>query len=356
VNNKDTNESSIAANVKGIQAPAAPLVRRKLSEADFFEALAAYCDMTGQDIDEVVRKKGDLWAIYDDNTGVEKGVFEKRKEAWKRQRMLRSQQKIQKQHNKKVHNQGKKAQTGSKPKQAVKPGSAKKAQKPYKSGAKRENKENLKEQFLNAFKAKVTKALKEGSALSYVFEQNPASKDTVYWEHFLDKLSHQTILSDPKLKKILEDMAKSEVQLLSRAVNAIKRVLSQHFKVEQGEVDQDESGDLILTFSVYSDAHDQAFEFAVKIDNGRPLIQFPPETTSQLNSSPDETVRQLKAYLMFAQEDSLDKMNDVVNLTTERDSYLQELLGQADEVLGNLDPLRITMLKFLLRSKYRGVK
>lgn len=46
--NKPLNpkEASVCANVQGVQAPSTPVVRRKLSEAEFFEALAAYCDMT----------------------------------------------------------------------------------------------------------------------------------------------------------------------------------------------------------------------------------------------------------------------------------------------------------------------
>lgn len=311
-------------------------------------------------MDEVVRKKGDLWAYYDDKTGVEKGVFNKRKDAWQRQRLNRASQKAQRKHDKGRANKGKKPTSGKKPGHGIKPSPGKKAPKPH-----RENKEVLRNEakkvVLEAIKNKFKNILSEGSALSYVFEQSPDKEDSIYWEKFLDKLSPQTMLGDEKLKKILQNMAQAEVQLLAKAVGAIKRTLSGHFEVAQGDPDQDESGDLILNFGVITGEDNGeedrgTFKFAVKIDNGRPLIQFPEETTQELNSSPDDNVRQLKAYLMFAQEDQLDKMNDVVDITAERDEYLQSLLQGADEILAEMPPMHLAMLKFLLRSKYKYTK
>lgn len=328
-------ENSIAAGIKGVQAPG-PMVRKKLSEAEQFEALAAYCEATGEDLEEVVRKKGDFWAIFDDKTGVEKGVYPKRSDAWKRQRDLRLQNKT------KAKN--KKSSKGAQPKPSVKPITTPKPK-------------TKKENFLFAFKEKMSKILKEGSALSYVFEQSPMSKDSVYWENFLERLSQQTILSDPQLKGILHEMAKSEVQLLAKSVGAIKSVLEDAgiYTVNQGKVDQDPAGDLILNFDVQAEGG-KKLVFGVKVDNGRPLIQFPDDTKAQLNASSDENTKRLRAMLMFAQEDTLDNMNEVVDLTAKRDEYLQAMQEQVDEVLHGLNPVKMAMVRFLLKTKYKGLK
>jgi hypothetical protein len=135
---------------------------------------------------------------------------------------------------------------------------------------------------------------------------------------------------------------------------ATRRVLqSDDFTVEKGEVDQDEDGNLIMNLTVSSEEL-EGLPLFIKIENGKPLLIIPEDIEASLDASPSEEIRKLKAFLMFVQEDELDKIEDVTKLITQRDEHLQDLLVHCNEVLSKLDPLKLSFVRFLLKTKYRG--
>ncbi len=135
---------------------------------------------------------------------------------------------------------------------------------------------------------------------------------------------------------------------------ATRRVLqTDDFKVEKGEVDQDEDGNLIMNLTVSSEEL-EGLPLFIKIENGKPLLIIPEDIEASLDASPSEEIRKLKAFLMFIQEDELDKIEDVTKLIKQRDEHLQDLLVQCNEVLSKLDPLKLSFVRFLLKTKYRG--
>jgi hypothetical protein len=306
-----------------------------------FEDLVTFCELNGKNITEVVKKRGDSWVVFDDKTKTQKGVFKDREAAWNKQKQLRAASKSANK-SKKASGKAKKAQkahTAPKPHVAPKAKTAPKAKK---------------EHLLHMFKESVRRVLQEGSALSYVFDQDPVSKSSVVWDQILQQVSKEALLSDARLSSILHKTAKAEVEALGKAFLATRRVLqTDDFSVEKGEVDQDEDGNLIMDITISSEELEDLPLF-IKIENGKPLLIIPEELEASLDASPSEEIRKLKAFLMFVQEDELDKIEDVSKLIEERDEYLQELLIHCSEVLKKLDPLKLSFVRFLLKTKYRG--
>lgn len=347
-------ESSVAPMIHGVQEPSTPIVRKKsLDEADAFETLVGESVLNGADISETVKKKGNNWVVYDDKTGVQKGSYPTREDAWKKQRQIRQQNKNEKtrKYKKHPHPHADKAKKAPKPHLAKKP---KKAPKPSLAPKPKVQKE----QYLEAFKNKILSLISEGSALSYVFEQTPTSKDSLFWEEFLQRLSKQTLLGDPKLKTILQTVAKTEVKLLGNSVNALKSALESTgaFEVEQKDANQDEQGNVYLNFLVKMLESNKKLKFAVRIENGKPIIHFPEDTRYQLNTFGDDSSKLLRAELMHIQETILDQMEDLVVATQKRDNYLKGLQSNVEKALKDMDSLQIAMLKHILKQKYKGIK
>lgn len=340
-------ESSVAAGIKGVQAGSAPMVRRDTNES--FEDLMTSSALNNESLSETVKKRGDQWVVHDDKTGVEKGVFSDREQAWKKQRQMRQSQK----------GKTKKHKGGSTFKKTKKKHNAKLAPKPHMAPKSVLAPKSQKEHLLAMFKESVRRViLSEGSALSYVFEQAPLENDSQIWETFLEKISKQTLLSDPKLLALMKTMAKNEVKALGNAVNAIKKNLEKtgNFEVEQKKPDQDKEGDLFLNFQIKMLNGGKKLDFSVKLEHGRPLIQIPEQTRANLNSMATPDSKFLRSELIHIQETVLSNMNEVIETTEKRDEYLGKLHTDAQKALGNMSPLQIVMLRYLLKSKYKSVK
>lgn len=344
------NESSIAPNIKGAQGPMSKKVFRRM-ESDQFEDLVNKCVLNDQEIEEVVKKRGDNWVVFDDKTGVEKGSYPTRADAWKKQRQFRQTAKQNKPKSK-TKKAKPKPKVGHKAQAAPKAKVAPKAQLAAKPDVQKEG-------LLNLFKQQLHKVLvKEGSALSYVFEQSPLDNDSAEWENFLQKLSKQALVSDERLKNILRNVAKAEMKILSNSVNAIKEILESTgtFEVIQGKPNQDSEGNVFLSFVVSFVEFNKKLPFAVKVENGRPLIHFPDQTRAELNSMNSEESKLLRAELMHIQETVLDKVEDLTVATEKRDAYLKSMESQIDRILKNMDALQVSMLRHVLKQKYKGVK
>lgn len=330
---------SVAGNIAGFQGPlGTPMIKRKRDASESFEDLVTQCEMNDVKL-EAVRKRGQDWVVFDDETETQKGVFKDREAAWAKQKQLRQSKKNSAKQKSNKPKKAEKSQTAAKPHMAPKPKLAPKSKK---------------EHLMHMFKESIKRVMSEGSAISYVFEQDPVSKSNVFWNQLLEQLPREVLLSDPTLKATFHEMAKAEVEVLGRAFNATRRVLADgDFDLEKQNVDQDAEGNLLLTTLVSVDGA-AGIPLILKIENGKPLLILPPEIEAGLNMNPNEEIRKLKAFLAFVQEDQLDKMDDISKLIEKRDQHLQEILGKADEVLMSLDPLKMSFIRLLLKTKYRG--
>jgi len=392
-------EASVASGIKGFSAPfgAKPAKRqgkkkknpsKPYDEPELFENAVAMALLEdedddgdkrdeGDDVEEVVRKRGASWALFDDDTGAEIGSFKDRETAWERQRTMRlqrSREKAMKSAETKRQIQAltpvlaPKAQTQRSVVQAKTPKrreanpaqttkDTNKAKQSLSKKTKRERIERIKKLFTEELKEK--KQIQERSMISYVFENTPVSDDSSMWDKFVGRLSRETVMSDPKLKKILQNMAKAEAKMLGKAVDVVGFTLKStgSFEVKRGNVDQDsKTGDIKINFDVKLKDNDVVLSFAIKLENGRPLILFPDESRRAINNLANNESKLLRAELMHAQETELDRMDDVIAVSSKRNSYLQGMEEQLDKLLVNMAPLEIAMLKYLMKNKYKGTR
>ncbi len=153
-----------------------------------FEDLVTFCELNGKNITEVVKKRGDSWVVFDDKTKTQKGVFKDREAAWNKQKQLRAANK----------SANKSKKSGNKAKKAAK---AHVSPKPHVAPKAKTAPKAKKEHLLHMFKESVRRVLQEGSALSYVFDQEPVSKTSVAWDQILQQVSKEAILSDSTLER-----------------------------------------------------------------------------------------------------------------------------------------------------------
>lgn len=352
---EEKNEASVVGGTKGFSAPFGaekkkkksdpnqPFVYRGKTPASFEESVIRLA-LDEDEIPEVVKKRGEHWVFYDDDTGVQLGSFSDREKAWDMQRAKRRAQKHKRElerQRKKVTVKGVEKEVSPKPKTK----SYYQERPPIKLKTKKEA-----VQYLD-------KILKE-NFLSYVFEQTPTSNDAIIWDKFLERLSKETILSDPKLKGILEKSVKSEAILLKKSLDELKKILegAGSFEVKTSKMEKDpKSGKIENSFDVHMKDNSKTLPFGIRLENGRPLIFIPDASRSALNSMGNDESKLLRAELMHAQETVLDNMMEVVNVNDKRNKYLRGVEKKVDKTISGMNLLEMAVLKYLIRNKYKGI-
>lgn len=293
-------------------------------------------------IDDVVRKRGSLWVLFDDETNTEISAFKKRKDAWLKQRGQReraaSQKKIKK---REEEAREKKYQTAI---TKYQPG--KDLEKP---------KEKTKAESLDLIKNLAKRILKE-NYLTYMFEQQPTDDKSVEWDSFIRGMSREALASDQKLKNIITNVAKAEFSTLRKALNTVKDALSAtgKFEVKKDKLDKGERGrEAVYNFDVNMKDDNQSLSFGIKIVNGKPLIYIPDSTREQLNTSNSPAAKLLRSELVHTQETILNTMDDVSKAANKRDVYLGGIEKKLDKTLSKTGNLELAILRKLIKSKYR---
>jgi len=316
---KKESSSLSSGNVKGFLGPLSSSKKSKKNnvskpygEPDLFESQVALKELNSC-IDEVVVKRGEKWAVIDNETGAQVGSYDDRQAAYDRQKQIKKQHDFQR---------------------------------------------KTKQEALEIIKKAFVSLLKEGSMLSYVFEQNPTNDNSVFWDKFIAQLSKETVLSDDKFKALLMNIAKNEVRLLNSAVDAVAKVLedTKSFIVKKKNVDHDSQGNVAYHFSVHMKENNKKLDFGVKLEHGRPVIIFPDVSRQILNSLSNDESKLLRAELIHAQETALDNMDSVEKSLKKRNEYLNNLENKMDRMLNSLNPLQISMLRTLLKNKYKTLR
>jgi hypothetical protein len=341
-----TEGSTAAANVKGVSAPSGVNVVRRnpnpnIKEAELFERAVAMAVLNGENLQEKIQKKGDKWVVLDDKTGAQKGSYGSQKAASDKQKSMRKASSI-----------AKKKKNDSKPKTEKKPQSKKPKLAP---GAKKAPKPKVAKEALVRV---LTKVLSEASMLQYVFSQPSMPKESLLWKEFIAGLPRETVMADNRLRSILQGIAKVEVKMLGTAVESIKKVLesTKTFVVQTEGVDEDPRGDIVMNFLVGMNESGQNLRFSVKLENGRPMLLFPPESRHALNAMANDESKLLRAELMHVQETVLDNMGDVLEATQERDNYLKSIEERTQSIINNMGPLEYAMLRRVLKHRQKGAK
>jgi len=366
--NKLNKEASMAGGVKGF-AGGGPMIRRKqeatvppfepdpMMDANSFEAMIAMGMLDDEDVEETVRKRGQQWVLHDDETDTVKAVYNDRDAAWDKQRILRAHQASAKS----AHKSDKQRQRAGIPRvdKPDEPKKAKEAPKAEKAPrAKKEEPRKKPTTRKESIFASLFKPLVEGSMVSYVFENTPMSEESLSWEGFVDKLSKQTVMSDPKLNKILHYIAKTELLCLRNAGDTIKKNLDGgHFQVDvANKISRDPATtDFKLDFVVTMKDNNKKIKFAIKLDNNRPLLMWEnaKQTLDQLGN--DES-KLLRAELIHIQETTFKQVDEITSAIEKRDSYLKALEQKFDKFLNTMSALEINIVKTLLKDKYRTIR
>jgi len=295
-----------------------------------------------QEANEVVRKRGNRWVIFDDETDVEMGSYPKRKDAWERQRQIRRSDQARK---KQKDAERERQRRAGRPEVEKKPG----IKRPKGTIAKKAKKEYI---------DRIKRVLKE-NFIRYIFEQPETDQKSQMWNKFVESLSNETLMSDQKLKNILIKSVKAESSILEKAFGALEKVLkgTGNFDVIEKKKGKDpKDNETKVFFKIKMNEAEKAMPFAIKIENGRPLIHIPDQTRQELNmlASPDS--KTLTGELIHIQETIFNTMEDVINIFAKRDNYLKKLEDEIDKLITNMNPLQIAMVKFLIKNKYRDIK
>jgi hypothetical protein len=363
-------EASVCAGVKGFLGGGPEMVRRKnedsavpfqqdsMNSADLFQKMIAMGILDDEDVEETVRKRGNQWVLYDDETDTVKSAYLDRDTAWDKQRIMRHHQdsakKAKKSEKERQHVGVPRVDTPEKAKKSKEAPKSQKAPEPKKDKPKSKP-QTRKEAFYNDMFSPIT----EGSMVSYVFENTPMSEESVTWESFIDKLSKQTVMSDPKLNKILHFIAKSELLCLRHAAETVKKSLegSGHFEVAvANKIDRDQAtNDFKLDFVVNMKDNNKKVKFCIKLDNNRPLLGWE-DAKQTLDQLGNEESKLLRAELIHIQETTFKQTEDITSAIEKRDSYLKSMEQKFDKFLNTMGPLEMAMLKYLLKDKYKGVR
>jgi len=358
---KKVKESSMVGNIKGFSSPFGSVVKRKgkknnvskpYGEAALFENLIIEGELTDQEIDEVVLKYGNQWKIYDDeNPEIQLGSFQDRETAWEKQRIIRKQQQLKKERETKKKDAPKTAKQQEKEKE--------KTIQTFKKPAPKYQKKDKKQEVLTRLKEFLKEHLLKENVLTYTFEQAEPDKQTQLWNAFIEKLPKAVLDSDPKLRSIMGDLAKSKVKLLDKACKELNRVLGQsgdyELKDKKFKTDN-QKGTIELYFSIILKDSGKTFPFSINIVNDRPMIQIPNQTKQELNAMDNPEGKSLRAELIHIQETIFENMEDAIQAAQKRDKYLRALEDEVDGAINNMNPLEIEMNKFLIKNKYKGIK
>ena len=355
-------EASVAGGIKGFNGPGGTdyAKDKKITdskEPESFENSIIASELFDKDFKETVRKRGNQWVIYDDDTDVAKGTYSNRDSAWEKQRVLRRSKKSKQNYAASEKERKKREVPGvDKPYKAEQPKATEPKKEPKPHGEKIKKKKTVRSlESLNS----LLNFINENSMVSYVFENNPMSEESLTWDNFINKLSKQAVMSDPKLNKILHGIAKVELNCLKKSVGLIKDTLegSGRFVVQSGnKIDRDmATNDPKLDFFISMKDNKKKLKFAIKLDSNRPLIMWE-DSKDMLDQMGNEESKLLRAELIHIQETSFKKMDDIVAAIEKRDKYLKGVEQKFDKVLNIINPLEMNMLKYLLRDKYKSIR
>ena len=338
-------ESSATNSVIGFQQGQLPKSKKKLlnkiSKPYQLEDIVAESVFAEEDqIDDVVRKRGSLWVLFDDETDTEISAFKKRKDAWEKQRGYRERSKSQKKIKQREKEARKKKQQGL----SVQP---KTGGEPQKDKTKNESIEIIKN---------IAKCILKENYLTYMFEQQPTDDKSVEWDAFIKGMSKEVLTSDQKLKNIITNVAKAEFSTLKKALGVVKDALKAtgKFEVKKEKLDKGEGGkEAVYNFDVNLKDDNQNLSFGIKIVNGKPLIYIPDSTREQLNTSNSPAAKTLRSEIIHQQETVLNAMDDVAKSAHKRDEYLSGIESKLDKALGKMGTLELAIVKKLVRNKFK---
>jgi hypothetical protein len=347
----EIDEASVVAAIKGVQLPIGAQSKKGKKKKKKSNPSKPYGEeemFEGRELGEGVERipgtgdpsgKGAQWTVRDPRTNTTHGSYGSRDEARKAAEQLG------------ITVKRKPGTTG---------GGSKDSQKRPPAKQRKPKKTAFESLVRNILKKRAESQIAEGSSMiSYMFEQAPTTT-TSLWETVVSKLPREVVMSDEGLSEVIRAVAVAEARVLAKSVMEIKKCLegAGPFMVERKEADQDpDTGDIRMPFVVQlGESVKDNLLFAIKLEHGKPMVLFPEDSRQALNNMLTTESKMLRAELMHVQETILDGMNDVIEAGLSRDTYLEQMQGRLQEVLGEMNLVETMLLKNLVREKLRGAK
>lgn len=178
------------------------------------------------------------------------------------------------------------------------------------------------------------------------------------WDQYVLSLSKQSVLADKAFQEHQKNILKKSEKALNIAVKEIKKELeSNKFSLNDKGLKKDvDKQEMYYEFSAGDkEGASEVGPIYVFVRAGIPEIEFSDNAKASLTKIQPERSKALRHLLINVQEDALDNIQDVKLAIEKRDNYLSKLEGAIDNMVADLSPLEITMLKNLLVKKYRKI-
>lgn len=175
------------------------------------------------------------------------------------------------------------------------------------------------------------------------------------WDQSLAKLPRQAVSSDKKLQNLQRNIEKKTEAILKDALSAIQKAVRGQAKLKgHGVKHSPERGKTYMAFGADFDGV-TVEPIYIYSEQGIPKIEISDQAKAALAKVDPSVVKPFRAELITVQERVLDKMEDLVGAIANRDKYLTRIEEEVDDIVADLNPLQLSLLKALIVKKYRKI-
>jgi hypothetical protein len=176
------------------------------------------------------------------------------------------------------------------------------------------------------------------------------------WDEYITRLSKQALSSDKKFQALQKNIDKKTEKVLKDALAAVQKAVGKKVKIKEmgGIKVAGGPGKTYLPFS--ATVGQVAVEpIALYIEHGVPKIELSDQAKVALTKADPSESKLFRAELIQVQERILDRMDELERAVMNRDRYLEKQEDGVDEMVADLTPLQISLLKQVLVKKYRKI-
>lgn len=197
----------------------------------------------------------------------------------------------------------------------------------------------------------VREAVRQGMFEALFREEEQASQ----WDERVSKLSKAAVTADKRLQTLQKAIEKRTEAAISSAFGQIAKALKRKkLRAEADGVKKDVGRQKTFMQFTVSGKGVEVGPFYVFAEAGKLKLEVSDEARASFSKLDPEQAKAIRAELVTVQEDVLSSDDSIVSAIAARDKYLGGVETEVDEMLADLGPLHITMLKGLLNKKYRG--
>ncbi len=173
------------------------------------------------------------------------------------------------------------------------------------------------------------------------------------WDAHIQNISKGALASDQKFQTLQRNIEKKTEAVLKKALSEIQKSVKGVAKISGSDVKHNpEKGKTYLMFSA-DIGEVEIGPIYIYTENGIPKIEVSDNAKNSMVKVEPEKNKKFRAELITVQERVLDHVEDLVVAIGKRDKYLTSIEIQVDDIVNDLSPLQISLLKKLLVKKYR---